>query len=115
MRRDLSVYLWDIQHACAEILEFTSGKDLADYQSDRLVSAAVERCFTIIGEAMVRIGIHFPDEFSRISDAPRVIDFRNQLVHLYDQIDDSQVWEIITISIPILLQETTASIERLQR
>ena len=84
MRRDLDVYLWDIQEAGERILQFTDGKSLNDYKTDRMLRAAVERCFTVLGEAMVRIRIHFFDEFEKLVDAPRVIDFRNRLVHLYD-------------------------------
>ncbi len=50
-QRELKLYLWDIRGAGEDILRFTSGKELADYQQDAMLCAAVERKFEIIGEA----------------------------------------------------------------
>ena len=52
MPRSLQAYLWDIEAAAGDILAFTRGKRLDDYQSDAMLRAAVERNFEIIGEAL---------------------------------------------------------------
>jgi uncharacterized protein with HEPN domain len=59
MRRSLLIYLADIQLAIAAIEDFAAGKTLADYESDRMLQAAVERKFTIIGEAFAQMEHHF--------------------------------------------------------
>ena len=51
MQREAKKYLWDIQYAIGLIREFTDGKTFADYQSNAMMCAAVEREFEIIGEA----------------------------------------------------------------
>ncbi len=37
-----------------------------------------------------------------IPDVPRIIGFRNILVHGYAAIDDATVWEIATVRLPAL-------------
>jgi uncharacterized protein with HEPN domain len=48
MPRSVDLYLNDLLEASSDILRFTDGVDLAAYRSNRLLSAAVERLFTII-------------------------------------------------------------------
>jgi len=109
----LDVCLWDIRDAGEHIRQFISGKTLSDYSGDLLLQFAVERCFITIGEAMVRIRDHFPNEYSQLHDAKKVIEFRNHLAHRYDAIIDDEVWLIITTSLPLLLTEVSTMIERL--
>ena len=52
MRLEARKYLFDIQHATTQIVEFTTGKTFADYTGDSMLCAAVERKFEIIGEAL---------------------------------------------------------------
>jgi len=52
MRRDAQAYLWDVQDAADAIADFTRGRNLNDYLSDRMLRSAVERQFDISGEAL---------------------------------------------------------------
>ncbi len=52
MRLEAKKYLYDIRQAAAEIGAFTRGKTFADYSSDAMLRAAVERKLEIIGEAL---------------------------------------------------------------
>ncbi len=65
----------------------------------------MERNFEILGEAMGRVRTTDPDVFARITDAGRIIAFRNVLIHEYHVIDDAEVWRVIVDSLPILLRE----------
>ena len=78
MRRPETLkYLFDVAEACRLLAQFTSGKTLADYESDALLRSAVERQFEIIGEAL-RLAIREEPELAdRISDSSRIIAFRN--------------------------------------
>lgn len=105
MRRDLQTYVYDIRSAGEHIQAFTDGMALEDYQTSELVRSAVERKFAVIGEALVRIRAGFPETFGRISDAEKIIGFRNVLVHGYDMIDDATVWSAIEANLPVLLRE----------
>ena len=52
MRLEAKKYLFDMRHAAALLAQFTAGKNFADYAADAMLSAAVEREFEIIGEAL---------------------------------------------------------------
>ena len=74
-------WLEQIEDAAAFVLEITAGHSLADYDADRLLRAAVERQFEIIGEALQRIARTDPATVDRISDYRKIVGFRNRLVH----------------------------------
>ncbi len=105
MQRKSPKWLEDIRSAASFILEAAAGKTLQDYQSDRMFRAAVERHFEIIGEAMNRLAHEDPETASRIGDYPRIIAFRNVLIHGYDLVDDAQVWKIIRENLPTLSRQ----------
>ncbi len=95
-------YLQDILEACELIQTAAAGRTLADYEQERLLRSAVERNFEIIGEALNRIRQNDPALAARIPENRDIIDFRNLLLHGYDSIDHSRVWEIIQKDVPRL-------------
>ena len=52
MERDARSYLWDMREAADAIAEFTVSMNATKYAESRVVRAAVERQFEIIGEAL---------------------------------------------------------------
>src|SRR5580700_11112566 len=115
MPHKLDVFLWDVKDAGEEILEYTSGKTLADYLADRQLRRSVERCFTIMGEAMVRIRLDFPADHAKSVDATKVNGFRNHIVHRYDVVDDEEVWKIVEVSLTVLLAEVSRILEAMKQ
>ena len=105
MKRDAQTYLHDIQEAGTHIRTFTKGMSLEDYCGNELVKSAVERKFSIIGEALSKLRDDFPDVLEQISNTEKIIGFRNVLVHGYDLIDDATVWSSIQTNLPMLLSE----------
>ena len=97
--------LFDIVDSAREIKEYTNGLDFPDFQGNRMVQAAVERKFEIIGEALNRIGHSNPDILKRISDYQRIIGFRNVIAHGYDRVDVEVVWEAARDYLPTLARE----------
>jgi uncharacterized protein with HEPN domain len=95
-------YLWDVQRATERIGRFTSGRTVADYLSDDMLSAAVERQFEIIGEALVCIRKIAPEVAAMIPDVSQIIGFRNVLVDAYGDVDDIEVWGTIQNDLPRL-------------
>jgi uncharacterized protein with HEPN domain len=91
MERDARAYLWDVQQAANAIDQFTAGLDVAGYERNALVWAAVERQFEIIGEALNQLSKVAPDLVQRISDRRQIIGFRNILIHGYAAIDHGRV------------------------
>jgi uncharacterized protein with HEPN domain len=100
---DPAVALADVLRAGAEIERFVLGRSLAAYESDRLLSSAVERQFEIVGEGLSRALRADPSIEARLPEARRVIDFRTQLAHGYDTVDDRLVWTLATEHLPALL------------
>ena len=110
MRHEPKVLLEDIRVATEAIQHFTRGRSQADYHSDPLLHAAVERWFIVIGEALTRLERLDATWTSRITDFRKITGFRNLLVHGYETIDDEIVWKTIQDYLPILQSEVAGHI-----
>ena len=95
MRLEAKKYLLDIQVAAERLERFCRGKTFEQYLADELLRSAVERQFSIIGEALSRLDKDSPDVAAVIPDRGRIIAFRNILIHAYATIDDRIVWGVI--------------------
>ena len=95
-------YLFDMVEAGKKISRYLQQKDFEDFLKDDLLKDAVERNLTILGEAARKISEQFKLEHL---DIPwrRIIGLRNILVHEYEDINYEEIWEIITIHLPILI------------
>jgi uncharacterized protein with HEPN domain len=100
-------YLWDVQQAAQLILQFTVGRTFDDYLDNVMLRSAVERQFSIIGEALARVRRVAPEIAAIIPDLGEITGFRNVLVHDYDRVDSSRVWAAIKDDLPKLLQTVT--------
>jgi uncharacterized protein with HEPN domain len=98
-------YLWDAQQAAERIARFTAGRSLDDYLADEMLRAAVERQFEIIGEALSGLKRIAPEIAVAISDLPRIIAFRNILIHGYATVDNQLVWGVVEADLSRLRNE----------
>lgn len=98
-------YLYDIHESAGNILNFVAGKTFDDYSSDIMLKSAVERQFEIIGEALKQLLEKYPDYKPKITNPPRIISFRNRLIHGYTSVSDEVVWGVIKKNLPILKSE----------
>jgi len=73
---------------------------LPAYEANPMLRAAVERMFTIIGEAMRQLDQHYPEYLHGILEARKIIDFRNVVVHKYASVDDEEVWSAVRSKLP---------------
>jgi len=96
--RDTKFLLQDILEAISNIRNFTKDLNFEKYQADLKTRHAVERNFSIIGEAVARMDLSFRNSHAFI-DWRQVKDFRNIIVHDYFGIDDSIVWDIIQLNL----------------
>ncbi len=108
MPADATKYLWDAREAAARIARFAQGKSIDDYLADELLRAAIERQFTILGEALGRLRQLDAALGARISDLPRAVALRNLLVHAYADVDDRIVWGVVTGQLARLVAELDA-------
>lgn len=94
-------YLSDVLHSCACIESFLKDAGTFEaYQNDAKTRAAVERHLGIIGEA-VNLYLREPDA-KPLPDGRRIVDFRNRLIHSYDNVDDAIVWAVVKTHLPEL-------------
>jgi uncharacterized protein with HEPN domain len=100
MRRDPRKYLWDAQQAAERIARFLDGKTFDDYLADEQLRSAVERQFEIIGEALAQLARFDPTIAAGLPDLPRIVAFRNVLIHGYATVDDRLVWGVVEGSLP---------------
>ena len=91
--------------AAQAISEFVQGKTFVDYSSSRMLRYAVERAFSIIGEALNVLSKAYPETAAGIRNRERIIAFRNILVHGYAVVDDRVVWDIVQVDLPELRRE----------
>jgi uncharacterized protein with HEPN domain len=99
-----SKYLFDIQSAISFVESFTQDiNSFEQYLNDIKTQSAVERQLAIIGEAVGKL-TRGNSDFT-LSHAKKIIDFRNRLIHSYDNIDCSIVWVVIKKHIPLLKKE----------
>ena len=102
MHPDAAKLLWDAQQAAERVARFTANKSLAEYEADDLLRSAVERQFEIVGEALNQLSRIDATVAATIEVLPRIIAFRNVLVHGYASVDNRIVWGVIDSSLPAL-------------
>jgi uncharacterized protein with HEPN domain len=97
-------YLSDILHAIELIEQFTiNTANFDDYLTDLKTQSAVERQLGIIGEAVNKFDLLFPE--TGLSGARKMIGFRNRLIHAYDALDPSMIWAVIRKHLTPLKEE----------
>jgi uncharacterized protein with HEPN domain len=95
-------YIWDIQQAANDIIEFTSNISFSEFEKDKKIRFAVERQLLVIGEA----SHHLTDEMKNTHTKipwKRMIGLRNILAHEYGEILIERIWYIAKNNIPELI------------
>lgn len=65
----------------------------------------MERQFEIAGEALHQLLRLEPNYAAHITDARRIIAFRNRHIHGYDSLADDIVWGVLETNLPVLRRE----------
>lgn len=105
MPDEIKKYLFDIKQAIEEIESFIEDKTYHDFTEGTLLQSAVERKLEIIGEALNRIKKLNELILDNISDAGRIIAFRNIIIHGYDILDSKIIWDALQNNLPKLKKE----------
>jgi uncharacterized protein with HEPN domain len=105
MHADSAKLLWDAQQAVLKIARFTDGKSFDQYLGDDLLRSGVERQFEIVGEALKHFSRLDPELSLSIPDLPRIVAFRNVLIHGYATVDDQVVWGVVEANIASLSKD----------
>lgn len=108
MLHDAKKLLEDIRIAAQMIADFTLNATESGFVVDLLTRSAVERQFIVIGEALRALGKLDAATARQITDAARIIGFRNVLVHGYDVVDPILVWKAVQSHLPLPAREVAA-------
>jgi len=105
MEIEIKAWLFDIQTAIANIENYLADrpKTFTAYKKDMRTKQAIERNIEIISEAMKRI-LNF-DTAIQITNARKIVDTRNRIIHSYDTVMDEHIWAIIINDLPKLKKE----------
>jgi uncharacterized protein with HEPN domain len=103
--------LFDVLESGRSIRDWCRHRTFAEYEADRQFRRAVEREFEIIGEALNRLLHTDPTTAARVGQLPRIVGFRNRIIHGYDTVDDPTVWGIIDRHLPELIAQVEALLQ----
>ena len=93
MEKEIKTWLEDIRQSIDEIEEFLPEKrNFFEFQTDQKTWKAIERNIEIIGEAVYRILKMNPS--IQITNARKIVDTRNRIIHGYDSISVDIIWAI---------------------
>lgn len=109
MQRD-PAHLKDILLAAESIFDFVEAGGKAAFLSRKLLQSAVLRELTVIGEAANRLSAPFRTAHPAVP-WPKVVAFRNLLVHEYDRVDMETVWYVVERHLPPLVEFCRSQIE----
>lgn len=110
MQHSIKMYLSDISNSIESIYEYLGEeRNFMNYESNKLLRRAVERELEIIGEAVNRLLKIDPN--IDISDARRIVNLRNWVIHAYDNVDNVIIWGIINKDLPLLEKQVRKLLE----
>lgn len=111
MQHSVKMYLLDISNSIDSIYEYLGDeKNFGNYEANKLLRRGVERELEIIGEAVNRI--LKVDSQIDISDAKRIVNLRNWVIHAYDSVDNIIIWGIIDKDLPLLKKQVLNLLNR---
>ena len=98
-------WLYDIRFAIEEVEGYfgNAEKNFAGFKQNLMLKRAIERNLEIIGEATNRILARNPD--IEITNARKIVNLRNFIIHSYDSISDENIWAIVINNLPELKKE----------
>ena len=98
-------WLYDIRVAIEEIEGYfeNTEKTFSNFRQNLMLKRAIERNLEIIGEATNRILARNPD--IEITNARKIVNLRNFIIHSYDSISDENIWAIVINNLPELKKE----------
>jgi len=108
-------HLEDIRDSADLIGRYTAGLTYEQYVDDLQTRDAVERRFTIIGEALERLKRDAPEVHARIDRVDEIKAFRNIIVHVYHALELKTVWRVIHQELPHLREQVAALLTEVER
>jgi uncharacterized protein with HEPN domain len=92
--------LQHILEAILEIKDYIKEVDNEQFEKNSMMKNAAIRQLEVIGEASNRLTEELRNEYSQVA-WKQIIGLRNILIHEYFGVDETIIWNIITIDIPV--------------
>jgi uncharacterized protein with HEPN domain len=96
-----------LQHmlgAAREAVEFSAGRSRDELDGNRMLQLAVVRLLEIIGEAAKGVSDEVRRRYPEVA-WKQIIGTRDRLTHGYFDVDLDIVWTILTVDLPILIEQ----------
>lgn len=111
MEMEYLTWLENIKQSIDEIEDFLPVKmNFFEFQKDLKTRKAVERNIEIIGEAVSRILKVNPE--IKITNARKIVDTRNRIIHGYDTVSEDIIWAIVSNDLTKLRLEIVKLLEK---
>lgn len=101
-RHDDTVPLLHMLDHAREAVAMVAGKGPVSLAEERMLELALIKLVEIIGEAAGRVSQAGQEKYAEIPWR-EVIGMRNRLVHGYDSVDRSVLWDTIELDLPPLI------------
>jgi uncharacterized protein with HEPN domain len=96
--------LLDIVRFAREILDLTKGMDEVTFAQSRPTQLAVLYEIAVLGEAVKRLSPEFRECHQEIP-WKEIAGMRDKVIHQYDRVKITVVWQVIRVDIPFLIQQ----------
>ena len=97
--------LWEMHAAGAKIVEFTTGRGLADFDENPALQAAVRAILEVMGKALDRLKMTAPEITAKL-DGPDLLDLCTRL----EAASNAELWAFVQAALPELLARTEAEL-----
>lgn len=105
MRPESRKLLFDIERAVLTLQSFTEAKSFEEFKANAMLRSACERQLEIIGEAMTRLRSLDEATFDRFTEGVKIVGLRNRLIHGYDAVSATIVWDVVQTKLSTLRDE----------
>ena len=95
MPRSIPDLLNDILEYAGKCRNLAAGKTYLTYANDERLRLAVERCISVIGEALTQALKIDPGLSSAFPDAVRIVNLRHRIVHAYFDLSSAILWGVV--------------------
>lgn len=103
-RHDDRIPLQHMLDHAREARDMISGKVTEDLSKDRMLELALVRLVEIVGESAGRVSQELQVKHSEIPWR-EIVSMRNRLIHGYDSVDLSVLWDTIELDLPPLIAQ----------
>lgn len=108
MQRDLQ-FLLDMLQSAELVRTYTTHVSKDEFMADVQLQDSVIRRLLVIAEAAKRVSDSTRQQLSNIA-WQEINGMRNRLVHAYDDVNLSIVWDVVQFEIPSLIEELTSQV-----